>query len=40
MIRENIELDLLRKEYHTAEPFHHVVIDDFWLPDIAEELHN
>lgn len=40
MIRENIELDILRAEYHTAEPFHHVVIDDFWLPEIAEQLHD
>ena len=40
MIRENIELDILRAEYHSVEPFHHIVIDDFWLPEIAEALYS
>jgi Rps23 Pro-64 3,4-dihydroxylase Tpa1-like proline 4-hydroxylase len=40
MIRENIEWDIARQEFLTSEPFNHVVIDDFWLPEVAEELYN
>lgn len=39
MIRENIEWDFVRAEFLSAEPFNHVVIDDFWLPEIAERLY-
>jgi Rps23 Pro-64 3,4-dihydroxylase Tpa1-like proline 4-hydroxylase len=40
MIRENIEWDHLRKEFHTAEPFHHCVIDNFWQEEVAEQLYS
>ena len=28
----------LQSEFTSAEPFDHVVIDDFWLPEVAEQL--
>jgi Rps23 Pro-64 3,4-dihydroxylase Tpa1-like proline 4-hydroxylase len=28
----------LQVEFTSAEPFNHIVIDDFWLPEIAEQL--
>jgi Rps23 Pro-64 3,4-dihydroxylase Tpa1-like proline 4-hydroxylase len=40
MIREDIEWNIARKEFLTSEPFNHVIIDDFWLPEVAEELYN
>jgi Rps23 Pro-64 3,4-dihydroxylase Tpa1-like proline 4-hydroxylase len=38
MIRSDIDWNETRKQFLTAEPFNHVVIDNFFLPDIAEEL--
>ena len=40
MIRQDIDWYELSGEFLVAEPFNHVVIDDFWLPEIAEELFN
>lgn len=40
MIRENIEWDFAKADFLSAEPFNHVIIDDFWLPEIAEDLFN
>ena len=40
MIRQDINWVNLSKEFLTAEPFNHIVIDDFWLPELVEELHN
>ena len=39
MIRENIEWDIARQEFLTSEPFNHVIIDDFWQADIADQLY-
>ena len=40
MIRKDIDWTKLNKEFLIAEPFNHVVIDDFWQQDIAEQLYN
>ena len=40
MIRQDIDWYELSGEFLAAEPFNHVVIDNFWLPEIAEELYN
>jgi hypothetical protein len=40
MIRQDIDWLNLSKEFLVAEPFNHIVIDDFWLSEIAEELYN
>jgi Rps23 Pro-64 3,4-dihydroxylase Tpa1-like proline 4-hydroxylase len=40
MIRENIDWYNISGEFLSSKPFNHVVIDDFWLPEIAEELYN
>ena len=43
IFQSNLTLQLsqnLSKEFLVAEPFNHIVIDDFWLPEVVEELHN
>jgi len=40
MIRQDIDWYDLSGEFLVAKPFNHIVIDDFWLPEIAEELYN
>jgi Rps23 Pro-64 3,4-dihydroxylase Tpa1-like proline 4-hydroxylase len=40
MIRQDIDWYDISGEFLVAEPFNHVVIDDFWLPEIAEQLHD
>src|SRR5436190_6002794 len=38
MIRNDIDWVGLRASFEQAQPFSHVVIDDFFLPEIAEAL--
>lgn len=38
MINE-LDLEKLKNQFHSADPFDHVVIDDFWKEDIAEQLY-
>jgi Rps23 Pro-64 3,4-dihydroxylase Tpa1-like proline 4-hydroxylase len=33
-------LDTLKEEFLSAEPFNHVVIDNFWRDEVAEALYN
>lgn len=40
MIRDNIEWDHIRKDFLTGDPFNHVVIDNFWNEDVAEQLYS
>ena len=40
MIRKDINWEDLNSEFLVAEPFNHIVIDNFWEEDIAEELYN
>jgi hypothetical protein len=37
-IRDDIDWGGLRNQYLAAKPFHHCVIDDFFLPDVAAQL--
>lgn len=39
MIRKDINWHDLSGEFLVAEPFNHVIIDDFWQQDIAEQLY-
>ncbi|NDB61246.1 2OG-Fe(II) oxygenase [bacterium] len=40
MIREDIDWHTVKDEFRNARPFNHVVIDNFFLPDVAEKLSN
>lgn len=40
MIREDIDWNVLSKEFFQAKPFNHVVIDNFLLPEVAEIVSN
>jgi hypothetical protein len=37
-LREDIPWDALHQPYRDAQPFHHVVIEDFFTPQVASEL--
>ena len=39
MIREDIEWDIVREDFLAAMPFNHVVIDNFWTDEVAEQLY-
>jgi Rps23 Pro-64 3,4-dihydroxylase Tpa1-like proline 4-hydroxylase len=38
MIRQDLNWYELREQFVNAEPFDHVIIDDFWRPEVAEKL--
>jgi len=40
MVRNDIDWEKLREEFLNAKPFNHVVIDNFFLPEMANELTN
>ena len=37
MINE-LNIETLSQEFLNAKPFHHVVIDNFWKPEIADRI--
>jgi Rps23 Pro-64 3,4-dihydroxylase Tpa1-like proline 4-hydroxylase len=39
MIRD-IDWEELKREFNSAKPFNHVVIDNFFLPEVAEQISN
>jgi hypothetical protein len=39
MIRD-IDWEELKREFNSANPFNHVVIDNFFLPEVAEQISN
>jgi hypothetical protein len=39
LIRD-IDWDAVKHEFRSGEPFHHVAIDNFFLPDVAEKISN
>lgn len=38
MLRKDIDWQLVKQQFKGAEPFDHVIIDDFWQPEIADKL--
>ena len=34
------KIDWLADNFRKAEPFNHIIIDDFWTEEVAEELYN
>jgi Rps23 Pro-64 3,4-dihydroxylase Tpa1-like proline 4-hydroxylase len=39
MIRDDINWDELKNEFKNSKPFNHVIIDNFFIPEIAEQLY-
>lgn len=39
MIRHDIDWQSVKLKFLNSKPFNHVVIDNFWLPEIADELY-
>ncbi|NDB61264.1 2OG-Fe(II) oxygenase [bacterium] len=40
LIREDIDWVAVKEEFKNAAPFNHVAIDNFFLPEVAEQLSN
>jgi len=39
MIRHDIDWQSVKQDFLNSNPFNHVVIDNFWLPEVADKLY-